>query len=78
MEPTIEVKRTILLQQISGYANGIYLNETAYAVNKKLGNKERCAEIEKDLIRLQAEVGAWQAELNALEAEIAEREKKED
>jgi hypothetical protein len=66
MEPTIEIQRAILAQQIASYANGMYLSKVAHKINKQLGNMEKCAEIEKDMIRLQREIDLWQAELDAL------------
>lgn len=68
-ELPVEIKRQILMNQISQYKGSIYLTEITHKVNKRLGNADKLEQLEKELVRLNKEMDAFQQEFDALKDE---------
>ena len=65
-ELPIETKKAIIGQQLTQYRGSIYLMQLTHRVNKSLGNADKMAELEKELVRLNREMEEWKKELDTL------------
>jgi len=66
-ELPIEVRKQIINNQIAAFRQGIYLDEVSHKINKRLGNTDKCEQLEKELLKLNQEMDGWLAELNSLD-----------